>query len=304
MRKRKTNYFNLAAIIFFGILAILLLSILEQARVDLFDKYKVSKQIIEEEDDHLEESEDENQDNKNLEEEENPPPNDSCDYVNDILTWNSLDGSRYKLNVHVCKKDIAQAINVRETSTSMGYEVWTEMYENDKTGLKGVVESYKKIIKKNNLNFMQSLDLIGSSAQHDEYTFIEYGPCQGMASNCAPKGCCENVKPFAVYSPIEYIVQRTGDCDTKPLYAYTILKELGFDVALAHGDARDAYGQGGPHCVLAVALNTIPKGGNTFIKERSSNKKYYLWEMTAQNMHLGEWTWTGSNMRTWELYKP
>lgn len=301
MRKRNTNYFNLAAIIFFGILAILLLSILEQARVDLFDKYRVSNHLIEEEDDHLEEIE-EAKDEEDLE--ENLPPDDSCKYSSDLLAWSSLDGRRYKMNVFVCNDDIERAKTVRENSNSFGHEVWTEMYQNDKSGLGNVVSAYKKLIKKHNLDYMESLNLVCSSAQHDEYTFIEYGPCQGMSDDCAPRGCCSNVKPFAVYSPIEYIVQRTGDCDTKSLYAYTILKELGFDVALAHGDARNPDGSGGPHCVLAVAINSTPKGGNTFIKENSTNKKYYLWEMTARDMHLGEWTWTASNMRTWELYKP
>ena len=93
-----------------------------------------------------------------------------------------------------------------------------------------------------------------------------------------------------------------GDVEHSTLLIIFRLDELGFDVALAYGVALMPNGSGGPHCVLAAHLPSSPPLGDDYIMDRTG-KKYYLWEMTAKNMNLGQWNWTASNLNNWNLVK-
>ena len=287
---KKSKYINSLLIILLSCLGITFILLIPKVSNLVFDMSKV-EYVVENEVEEMVFTDSSNNDNDI-----------QCSYFSDFIKWKSLDGKYYSLPVKICKNDIENSKSDRESSLAIGIEVWAEMFQNDKIRLKKLIEEYKRVIKLKKLNYLEAMNLIASSAQYDDYTFIEIGKCGMLMGSCKPNGCCSFVKPFAVYSPVEYIVQRTGDCDTKSLYAYTILDELGFDVALAYGVALMPDGSGGPHCVLAAHLPNTPPRGNDYIMDRAG-KKYYLWEMTAKNMNLGEWNWTASNLSSWNLVK-
>ena len=66
-----------------------------------------------------------------------------------------------------------------------------------------------------------------------------------------------------------------GDCDTRSLYAFTILKELGIPASVW---ISETYG----HSVLGVGLPV----GNGFYKE-INGVKHYAVELTAKGFRLG-----------------
>ena len=75
-------------------------------------------------------------------------------------------------------------------------------------------------------------------------------------------------------------VYKKGDCDTRALTAFTILKELGFDVAVMVSESEG-------HSVLGVVIpgrmnSDLSMGTNTF------GKRYLLWELTSRNWRLGD----------------
>jgi hypothetical protein len=83
-----------------------------------------------------------------------------------------------------------------------------------------------------------------------------------------------------VYSPVEFAVQQTADCDTRSLFAYTILKRLGFDVAIM--SSREEW-----HSVLGVSVPNVPgdgKRGNI-----GNARNYFLWELTSYGHALGQY---------------
>lgn len=186
--------------------------------------------------------------------------------------------------------------------------VYNSMYNNDRKSLKSIVDAYKREIKSAGIsNYQEGLDFVVSSIQSLGYTFI----CDGEIINCGkngnpsedcrpPKkgffsddfGCCDNVKPLGVYSPVEFAFNRTGDCDTKSLFAYTILKEMGYkDVAVLIGNAN-----GGGHSMLGVKVSNPPF--NKLFIRHNNGSKYYAWEVTQGDNKLGQNCWS-----TWDDWR-
>ena len=180
--------------------------------------------------------------------------------------------------------------------------VYSSMYMNDKNYLKSIVEAYKNEIKSAAIsNYQESLDFVVSSIQELGYTYI----CSGEQDRCGinghpdedcrpPKkgfftddlGCCDDVLPLAVYAPFEFAFQQTGDCDTKALFAYTILKEMGYkDVAVLIGNAN-----GGGHSMLGVKVPNPPF--NKLYVTHNDGSKYYAWEVTQGDNKLGQNCWS------------
>jgi hypothetical protein len=168
--------------------------------------------------------------------------------------------------------------------------------------LKSIVEAFKKEIKSAGIsNYQESLDFVVSAIQSLGYTFV----CRGEEDRCGingnpaedcrpPKkgfffddlGCCDNVVPLAVYAPFEFAFQQTGDCDTKSLFAYTILKEMGYeDVAVLVGMTG-----GGGHSMLGVKIPN-PSYNNLFVTSKNGSK-YYAWEVTQGYNKLGQNCWS------------
>jgi hypothetical protein len=91
-------------------------------------------------------------------------------------------------------------------------------------------------------------------------------------------GCCNNVIPIAAYTPAEFIYKKTGDCDTKALIAYALLKKFGYDAAVILGDVYGVDNRAGKHAMLALAnVNPVIPSQNV----RYRGRIYYPWEVTS-----------------------
>ena len=138
---------------------------------------------------------------------------------------------------------------------------------------------------------MNALEYVCSSIQDIPYTLIlnenNGCPCEqdfgSFSANCKVqsdgRGCCDAVMPSGIYSPFEFVYKETGDCDTRALLAYTILKEMGFDVAV-----MVMIKENSGHSVLGVA--NIGGAGNSY-GTNLYGKKYYLWELTNNWFRFG-----------------
>jgi hypothetical protein len=88
------------------------------------------------------------------------------------------------------------------------------------------------------------------------------------------KPCLPEI-PAGVQSPYEFMHNLKGDCDTRSLLAFTILKKMGIPASVW---ISEAYG----HSVLGVGL-PIASG---FYKE-VNGVKHYAVELTAKGFRLG-----------------
>jgi hypothetical protein len=167
---------------------------------------------------------------------------------------------------------------------------YASLYDHDRQLLTGMIGEMKKTIKKENWNYIQALDYVCSSIQYIPYTLvlpmgIHRCPCiidgESFSADCVVqsngRGCCNNVNPFGVYAPFEFVYKKTGDCDTRALLAFTLLKQMGFDVAVMTSESMH-------HSVLGVYM---PNKGNLSNGRNSKGKKYVLWELTSPYWRLG-----------------
>ncbi len=205
-------------------------------------------------------------------------------YAFKVWDWNDFNGKHHSIKFKYKVGSLESAENNRLANANYG-----PLYELDKLILVDLIQQMKKYIKGNNLDYMNALEYVCSSIQDIPYTLIlneiNGCPCEqpfgSFSANCKVqsdgRGCCDDVMPFGVYSPFEFVYKETGDCDTRALLAFTILKEMGFDVAVMVSDSES-------HSVLGVA--NIGGAGNSY-GTNLFGKKYYLWELTSQRWRFG-----------------
>jgi hypothetical protein len=229
-------------------------------------------------------------------------------YIERLWQWKSFDGKTYTLKFRILESDYNDAKDNRENNERGDETLWSSMYDNDREGLQEMVEAYRKIITDNNLIGMDALNMLVSSVQHKPYVYITNENCpetdfgQRFTNDCrprenSPKGCCGFVMPWGVYSPIEYAVNACGDCDTKSLFACTILKEL--KLPYYRAEMLTGYADGGPHAMLGLYVINPPYK-SLYAKDIQQNK-YYAWEVTAPGFELGQKVW--KSWTNWTVYK-
>lgn len=216
--------------------------------------------------------------------------------------WKSFNGSQYQMQFYVLEKHLQNATRNRK-NTSAGPQCWRELYNYDKYLLRSMINQYRNIILVNKLTKWEAMELVVSSTQHLAYTYVKPGDGECMQQKnvslkiCKTGGCCDGVTPWGVYSPVEYAVFGTGDCDTKSLFALTVLKELkmNFDVAMLTGMVDNDY-----HAILGV-FSINPTFRDVFVRDIGTGKKYFGWEMTGEGCYLGQKCF--NQYSQWEIYK-
>jgi hypothetical protein len=207
-----------------------------------------------------------------------------------ILKWCDFNNEWFKIKYKHPKNALIRS-KTNRLAGQYGIGIYDHMYRHDKVFLSNLISQMKKHIKQQSLNYIEALEYVCSSIQYFPYTLItnsnEPCPCQTnfgyYYDDCSYKtgnGCCSGVDPFAVYSPFEFVYKHTGDCDTRSLTAFTLLKNMGFDVAVMVSEKES-------HSVLGVVIpgrmhSNLSKGSNTF------GKKYLLWELTSRDWRLGD----------------
>jgi hypothetical protein len=203
--------------------------------------------------------------------------------------WEDFENKNQSIQFSFLKRDLDKAFNYRVKYDRMFFmpsKLYADFVNISMPVLDSMTIAFKKGITNNKFtDDIQVLNYVVSAIQFPEYTKITHKdecPCNDMGrdwvNDCKPRkdgrGCCNNVVPFAVYTPTEFIYYKTGDCDTKSLIAYAILKKLGYDAAVIVGDANR-----GPHAMLAIA-NIRPVIFSRYVKQNS--KIYFPWEVTSR----------------------
>lgn len=202
--------------------------------------------------------------------------------------WKSAQtGRSFEMQFDLSKSGILSAVQNR---SSIEWSSWAGVYgrlsRHDARVLEPMIKAYKQLALSQNLGYSEAMEMVVSSIQSIPYTWV-LGPDQTCGESntpprsCSPKpypfGCCDGID-FGVFSPVEFVTRRTGDCDTRSLLAYTILKRMEYDVAIMVSEDKR-------HSVLGVNVPGIPGDG------RAGNvgdaKNYYLWELTSYGPELG-----------------
>jgi hypothetical protein len=214
-----------------------------------------------------------------------------------VWTWKSAKTDKnFSMPFKIKKMDFSRAEKFwsgNENSTSLS-DVYLTILREEGTALDQMVSGYKSLARSDGMNYMEVMEMVVSSIQYIPYTWVlsEDGECNklnGMQYTLLsvpkkfcdirsnPSGCCDGVK-FGVYTPVHFAVRKTADCDTRSLFAYRILKSMGYDVAVMLSKSE-------AHSVLGVKVPGIPGDGKT--GNLNDAKHYFLWELTAFGPELG-----------------
>jgi hypothetical protein len=209
------------------------------------------------------------------------------------LAWRDYKNIFHSFKYKVSKKAYNEAKYNRANYISYNNNwgpIYYNLYQNDYKYLDGFIAKYDSL--KEGLSRNEFAELIVSSIQYQPYVWILDVSCNHQnykykirQSGCS---CLGYITRYAVQSPYEYISNQKGDCDTRSLLLYTILKHYKYDVVLLTSD----YYQ---HAIIGINLPSYGK------YKLYRGKKYYVWETTAEGMRIGQINASVSNMNLWKV---
>ncbi len=204
--------------------------------------------------------------------------------------WSDYSRQVYSYNYQVTTKNFKKARINRASTGFIAREIYANLVEHDKIYLKDIFFKYDSL--RNELNALDFARLIVSSVQDIPYTWILPGSCFDSTRideiKRSGNSCLGNVTPYGVQSPLEFMANQKGDCDTKVLIIYAILKNFNYDVCILSSDAYR-------HAILGI---NIPANGKF---KAYRGKKYFVWESTLWGSDIGRLNPLWSNMNLWEV---
>ena len=172
------------------------------------------------------------------------------------------------------------------------------MVKYDSPKIQEIVKQFLEKSKSKNLNQLETTEMITTFVQEIPYYLVHDLSCQKIveSSNSSfiteyhsdGKPCLPNI-PGGVQSPYEFLHNLKGDCDTRSLLAFTLLKELHISSSIW---VSESYG----HSILGVGL---PVAGGVFKTIEGIN--HYGVELTAKGFRIGMIAPDNNNMSNWEI---
>lgn len=189
----------------------------------------------------------------------------------------------FELCTEVAKKAGAYRKTLPYTSEQ---GIYSALADNDSAALHPLVARFRQTLKARDMNYLDGLRFVVGAIQAIPYTLVLNNnpvyrcPCSMGGTyyedDCRVRsdrrGCCNDVEPYGVYSPLEFALRKTGDCDTRTLFAYAVLSALNYDITILNSDAEG-------HSILGV-YSPKALGNGAFIRGKNG-KKYYIWELTG-----------------------
>jgi len=219
------------------------------------------------------------------------------------IKWKSLNNDTFNITLSVLLSDLKKS---EIKHNSMGIElrkesdfsdIYNEMYVYDSSKFDRVFKAYDSLIVMNKLDKKSAAEMIVSSIQAVPYSSVLESSCDNENKSTRytfynNTNNCIGFEKYGVRSPVEFLKDLKGDCDTRALFLYTVLKRFNYDVAILTSSEYK-------HALIAINLNeqNPVEGKNILI----NNKKYFLWETTSYGWKPGIISSEISNLKHWNL---
>jgi hypothetical protein len=175
-------------------------------------------------------------------------------------------------------------------------DVYGQMNKMDYYHIDSLTEIFITNAAKANLSPIRTAEMVTTFIQEIPYYLVHDLSCQEACKqggftaqyHSENKPCLPNI-PAGVQSPYEFIHNLKGDCDTRSLLAYSILKKMGISCSVW---VSEAYG----HSILGVGL---PIGTGTF--KQINGVKHYAVELTAKGFKIGMISPDHTNTDNWDI---
>ncbi len=236
---------------------------------------------------------------------------DDIDYeVSKDINWFDFINNKYELKYNTSVQSFFNSqkqhneadIFFRKTSNnSISYfnKLFSKLELLDETKIDSIVRLISKKAELKKLNQLQTAEMVTTLIQEIPYVLVHQNTCQQII-NSSPgdsfivkyheehKPCMPNV-PGGVQSPYEFLHNLKGDCDTRSLLGFAILKKLNIAASVW---VSEAYG----HSVLGIGL---PIGNGVFKNINGLN--HYPVELTAKGFRLGMIAPQHRDMSNWDI---
>ena len=217
--------------------------------------------------------------------------------------WKDNLGNQYSGTLSVRKEDHERLkdLSAQYTSYSSGDAFWGDLYDfldtRSSSSLDLLFETFRLIQEQNQLNSMEFAQMVTSCIQDIPYALVFDSACLDASSydddsitevlkSCPD--CCIGYKTYGIQAPVEFIATLKGDCDSRTVLLYSILKHFNYDVAILNSDEYR-------HSILGL---NIPASG---LYKAHRGKRYYLWETTAKYFRIGELAPSMDNVNYWNI---
>lgn len=223
-----------------------------------------------------------------------PKPTDNRDLLSEKeITWWDFIRNKYAIAYATSatsffESETAHAQKAEQIQAQSSVEYYRQLYASmqamDSPKLDSIIDKFRIKAQAKNLNSNQTAEMVCTFVQEIPYFLVHDYSCQKAVAESGSgflaeyhsenKPCLPEI-PGGVQSPYEFMHNLKGDCDTRSLLAFTILKELGISASVW---ISETYG----HSVLGVGL----PAGSGFYKE-INGVKHYAVELTAKGFRLG-----------------
>ncbi len=216
--------------------------------------------------------------------------------------WRDNYGNNFKGDLVVRERDyrrLNQNHNNWTYKPSSGH-FWGNLYDyldrTNTSSLDLVMTTFREIHKEKSLNQMEFAEMVVTCIQDIPYSFIFQEECLS-AENYEPSirdileacpECCMGNVTYGIQNQISFLQNLKGDCDTRTVIIYSILKHFNYDVAILNSDFYR-------HSIIGINL---PTSG---IHKKHYGKKYVVWETTAKYYQVGKLPGNFNDITHWNV---
>lgn len=217
-------------------------------------------------------------------------------------SWKDYYGNKYEGRYQIKLSDYKkahlykQSIQIDHNSINQYDRVIFNLKEFDNNKFPSLFKLFDSINKAKKLDKIKFAEMIVTFVQDIPYTLILDSECNANLYNdrftknylLNNKGDCNGNQRFGINTPVEFLANLKGDCDTRTLLLYSILNHYNYDIALM---SSEFYG----HSIIGINL---PINGTAYVY---NNEQYVLWETTVPNAKPGIIPNEISNLNNWRI---
>lgn len=178
-------------------------------------------------------------------------------------------------------------------------KLYSNLEEFDSKKIDSIVKVLGKKASDKKLNQIQTAEMVVTFIQEIPYVLVHQNSCEQVVKSDKEnsfivsyhqdkKPCLPNI-PGGVQSPYEFLHNLKGDCDTRSLLGYAILKKMNISASVW---VSQAYG----HSILGVGL---PVGNG--VSKSINGLNHYGVELTSKGFRLGVISPQQRDMSNWNI---
>lgn len=226
---------------------------------------------------------------------ENLIPEKNTSKFSKFAEWQDYDRLSYSDTVKIYKEDyISSIVNKNNLDPKSWSDLYLKLSIEDDNKLNLISSMLFNLKRENNLNPDEFAKLIVSFVQHIPYSLIVGRSCKEASKNKSIKNMikngvnCEGNIFAGIYTPMEFMKNFKGDCDTRTVFLYTLMKNIGYDVVIMNSKQY-------AHSILGIRIAASGK------YKKYKGKKYYVWETTNSGWRVGNIPPKYNKLENWNI---